>query len=91
MGFLKKLFGGGMASSSTNFYTFNVKCDRCGEIIEGKVNMNNDLSLDDEGGYHVRKVLMGSGRCFQQIEVAMKFDASRQLLDKQICGGKFVE
>ena len=91
MGFLKKLFGGGMASSSTNFYTFNVKCDRCGEIIEGKVNMNNDLSLDDEGGYHVRKVLMGSGRCFQQIEVAMKFDASRQLSDKQISGGKFVE
>lgn len=91
MGFLKKLFGGGTASSSSDFYTFNVKCDRCGETVEGKVNMNSDLSLDDEGGYFVRKVLMGGGRCFQQIEATFKFDASRKLQDKQIGGGKFVE
>jgi len=64
---------------------------RCGEIIEGKINMNNDLSLDDEGGYFVRKVLMGSGHCFQQIEVTFKFDASRSLQEKQISRGTFVE
>jgi len=91
MGFLKKLLGGGGTSSSTDFYTFSVSCDRCGEIIEGKVNLNNDLSLDDEGGYHVRKVLMGGGHCFQQVEVTLRFDASRQVLEKQISGGKFVE
>ncbi len=91
MGFLKKLFGGGSASSGSDFYTFSVRCDRCGETIEGKVNLNNDLSLDDEGGYHVRKVLMGSGRCFQQVEVTLKFDASRQVLEKHVSGGKFVE
>jgi hypothetical protein len=91
MGFLKKLFSGGATSSSSDFFTFNVRCDRCGETIEGKVNLNNDLSLDDEGGYHVRKVLMGSGRCFQRIEVTLKFDATRQLSDKQVSGGKFVE
>lgn len=90
MGFLKKLFGGN-ASSGSDFYTFNVKCDRCGETIAGKVNMSNDLSIDDEGGYHVRKVLMGGGRCFQQIEVAFKFDAARQLQDRQISGGSFLE
>jgi hypothetical protein len=91
MGFLKNLFGGGTPSSSSDFYTFNVKCDRCGEIIEGRVNLNNDLSLDDEGGYFVRKVLIGSKRCFQQIEATFKFDASRELQDKQISGGRFVE
>ena len=92
MGFLKKLFGGGaISSSSSDFYTFTVRCDRCGETIEGKVNLNNDLSLDDAGGYLVRKVLMGSGHCFQQIEVTFKFDASRQLQEKQISGGKFEE
>ena len=92
MGFLKKLFGGGGTSSGADFYTFSVRCDRCGETIEGKVNMNNDLSLDDEDGYHVRKVLIGSsGRCFQQIEVVLKFDASRKLQDRQISGGKFVK
>ena len=91
MGFLKKLFGGGTNSSSSDFFTFRVSCDRCGETIDGKVNMNNDLSLDNEGGYHVRKVLMGSGRCFQQIKVKLKFNASRRLIQKQASGGKFVE
>lgn len=91
MGFFKKLFGGGTSSSSSNFYTFNVRCDRCGETLEGRVNLSNDLSMDDEGGYHARKVLMGSGLCFQQIEVELKFDASRRLLEKQINGGKFVD
>ena len=91
MGFLKKLFGQGTSSSGSDFYTFSVTCDRCGKTIEGKVNMSNDLSLDDEGVYFVRKVLMGSGRCFQQIEVTMKFDSSRKLQEKQISGGKFLD
>jgi len=91
MGILKKLFGGRTASSSSDFYTFNVICDRCAETIEGKVNLNNDLSLDDENGYFVRKVLIGNQRCFQQIEATFKFDASRQLQEKQISGGKFAE
>lgn len=91
MGFFKKLFGGGTASSGSDFYTFNVECDRCGENIEGKINMNNDLSLNDEGGHFVRKVLVGSERCFQRIEVSFKFDASRQLLDTQVSGGKFLD
>ena len=91
MGFLKKIFSGSTTSSSSDFYTFSVSCDRCGETITGKINLSYDLSLDDEGGYHVRKVLMGSGHCFQQIEVMLKFDASRQLVDKQVNGGMFVE
>jgi hypothetical protein len=37
----------------------------------------------------VRKVLMGSGRCFQPIEVTLKFDEGRRLLERQITGGKF--
>jgi len=91
MSFLKKLFGSGQASSNSEFYTFKVRCDRCGEMIEGRVNLANDLSMDDEGGYRVRKVLMGSGHCFQQIETSFKFDAARQLQEKEISGGTFVE
>ena len=91
MGFLKKLFGGSGTSSSSDYYTFGVCCDRCSETIEGKVNLSNDLSMDDGGGYRVRKVLMGSGLCFQQIEVNLRFDGARQLQEKEISGGKFVE
>ena len=92
MGFLKNLFGGASAKPEKRYYTFNVKCNRCGEIIEGRVDLDNDLSLDDEGDnvYFGRKVVMGSGHCFQQIEVEMKFNSSRELLEQQVTGGQDV-
>jgi hypothetical protein len=92
MGFLKNLFSGSSAKPQKNYYTFQVKCIRCVEIIEGRVDLDNDLSLNDEGnGYLVRKGLMGSNRCFQQIEVELKFDSNRQLQEKTIIGGTFTE
>ena len=92
MGFLKNLFGGSPGKPEKKYYVFQVKCKRCGEIIEGRVDLDNDLSLNDEGdGYIVRKGLMGANRCFQQIEVELKFDSSRQLQEKTITGGTFVE
>jgi len=73
------------------YYIFQVKCRRCGEIIEGRVDLDNDLSLNDEGGYFVRKGLIGANRCFQQIEVELTFNSERQVLEKTISGGTFVE
>jgi hypothetical protein len=93
MDFLKKIFSA-PAGPSANFYSFSVKCSLCGEVIEGRVNLNNDLSVEYEGSqnvYFVRKVLMGTGRCFQQVEVELKFNESRKLLQKQVAGGMFVE
>jgi len=92
MGFLKKLFSGATAKPEKRYYTFHVKCNRCGEIIEGRVDLDNDLSLNEEGnGYLVRKGLIGGNRCFQQIEVALTFDSTRQIQEKTITGGTFVE
>jgi hypothetical protein len=95
MGFLKKLFGGGVsAKPDKRYYTFNVKCKRCGEVIEGRVDLDNDLSLDYEGDstvYYVRKGLIGNNRCFQQIEVEMKFTAERTLIEQQATGGQFID
>ena len=92
MGFLKKLFNPEPHKPEKRYFTFQVKCKRCGEIIDGRVDLDNDLSLNDEGnGYIVRKGLMGSNRCFQQIEVELNFDSSRQLQEKTITGGTFVE
>lgn len=91
MGFLKKLFSSEPAKPKKHYYTFQVKCKRCGEVIEGRVDLDNDLSLNDEGdGYLVRKGLIGGNRCFQQIEVELTFDTSRQLTEKTISGGEFV-
>jgi len=94
MGFLKKLFGGEAAKPEKRFYAFQVKCNRCGEIIEGRVDLDNDLSTDFEGDrtvYFARKYLMGSGRCFQQVEVKLQFTPERELIEKEVQGGKFVE
>jgi hypothetical protein len=94
MGFLKKLFGGDPSKPEKRYYTFHVKCNRCGEVIEGRVDLDNDLSLDYEGDstvYFVRKGLVGENRCFQQIEVELKFTSGRELIEKQAQGGVFVE
>jgi hypothetical protein len=94
MGFLKNLFGGTPAKPEKRYYTFKVKCKRCGEIIESRVDLDNDLSVEYEENrevYYVRKGLLGSGRCFQQIEVEIKFSSTRAVIEEHAQGGTFVE
>jgi hypothetical protein len=92
MNFLKKLFAS-PAKPEKRYYTFTVKCLRCGETIEGRVDLGNDLSVEyEEGGdvYYARKVLIGEGRCFQRVEVRFKFTPQRTLLEREITGGEFI-
>lgn len=77
------------------YYLFQVKCKRCGEILEGRVDRYNEPSEEYEGGKTVnfcRKVLVGSGPCYQVVEVIFKFNESRnKVLERQIMGGEFLE
>ncbi len=71
----------------------SVRCRRCGEIVKTRLNLMNDLSAEYDGEsttYVCRKVLVGEKRCFQQIEVVLKFDANRVLIDQSVHGGEFV-
>ncbi|MBI5354788.1 MAG: hypothetical protein HZB50_19260 [Chloroflexi bacterium] len=93
MSFLQKFFGGSSAKPEKRYYTFSVKCPRCGEIISGRVDLDNDPSVEyEEGGdvYYARKVLMGDGRCFQRVEVTFKFTRARTLIEQHVTGGEFV-
>jgi hypothetical protein len=97
MGFLKKLSNLFTAPprAQENVYPVTVKCKRCGEVIRARINLFNDLSSDiTEDGqpvYYCRKMLIGeSGQCFQRVEVILKFDAKRKLLDREIIGGEFM-
>ncbi len=93
MRFLKKigktLFPTTGSRESPN-YTIYARCNRCKEVLTARVNLYNDLSLTDDSGYTSRKVLIGSNRCFQQIEVILHFDAKRTLTEREITGGTFI-
>jgi hypothetical protein len=95
MDFLKNFFRSTPIAQRKRYYVFQVKCNRCGEIVEGRVDLDNDLSVEYEGSnavYFGRKVLMSSsGQCFQQIEVELKFNVDRKLLERQATGGQFVD
>jgi hypothetical protein len=96
MSFLKKL--GALFSpptGDTRSLWLYVKCDKCGEILKGRVDLHNDLSIQYEqsgGGssYYCRKVFIGSNRCYRPIEVELTFDKDRQLMNKEIKGGEIV-
>jgi len=97
--FLKRLFGLGASPAQkrdANSYLLTVRCNRCGEVIQTRINLDDDLSIDyaEDGsttGYFCRKVLMGTQSCFRPIEVRLTFDVQRRLTDRQISGGDFVE
>jgi hypothetical protein len=98
MGLIKRLsslFTPAPRGLSRDVLPLRVQCGRCGEIIEAPVDLRNDLSIEyDEktGGaeYVCRKVLMGKARCFQQVEVVLRFDAGRKFVDQETTGGKFL-
>jgi len=89
-------FSGRSSIEGSMLYPVKVKCDRCGEILTARLNLANDLSVEyDSSGspqsYACRKIIQGGGRCFQTIEVILRFDSRRRLIEKEIHGGTFAE
>lgn len=73
-----------------------VRCNRCGEIIQARIDLRNDLSIDygetaSGNMYYCRKVLIGEQRCYQPIEVKLTYDSRHKLIERQITGGEFVD
>ena len=97
MSFLEKLRGILFASpmEAGRNYWFYVKCDACCEVLKGRVDKYNDLSRrypEGRGDFtlYTRKVMIGSQRCYKQIEVELTFGSNRKLKERQIKGGTFV-
>ena len=101
MGLLKKisdLFAPSQrrpAGRDDSAYRVYVRCNRCGEALPTRINLNNDLSINYGEGeadttYFCRKVMIGSGLCFQRVEVELTFDRNRKLLEREITGGEFI-
>ncbi len=87
------LFAGSPKDTS---FRITVQCGRCGEVIQARIDLNNDLSVEygeseKDITYFCRKVLIGKKGCYLPIEVELKFDAGRNLTEKQIKGGKSLD
>jgi hypothetical protein len=92
MGFLdifKPLFSGSEAQDKYGYLVY-VRCNRCGEPIKTRIDLRNDLSAGDEGGFVVHKTLVGKGLCFERIQVTLEFGERRNLISEEIEGGEFI-
>ena len=45
----------------------------------------------EQTAFFCRKVLIGEQHCFHPVEVELKFDAKRKLVERNITGGEFVD
>ena len=78
MGFFKKLSDFFSASGKPGEMVMwvSVKCHRCGDIIQARIDLRNELSVQYQDGgqttYFCRKELMSDkGLCFQRIEIEL--------------------
>jgi hypothetical protein len=88
----KALVGGAPGQPAT--YWVYAQCRRCGEPLQARINLNQELSLaDDEETYVVHKGLPGTGarRCFQVVDVTLHFDAQKaSVIDSEVTGGRLI-
>ena len=92
MGFLdwlKSIFGAGQNANQADHW-IQVRCQRCGEVIKTRVDLQSALNPHDDGGYLMRKTLVGNQLCFQRIEVTLIFDENRNLIDHEIQHGQLI-
>ncbi len=93
MNFLKNIFGGGGRSGNIDdqrgLYLY-VRPKRCDQIVEVRIDLWNDLSEREGGGYLVRKVAQAT-RCPFAAELHLTFTEKRIVIDKGIENGEFVD
>jgi len=93
----KKLLSMSPSSSSGNFVSFKIRCDRCSEEILVKLRKTSDISRvyeeEGEGGqacFFVRKEILGN-KCNNLINMTAYFDENFNLISSEVIGGKIVE
>jgi hypothetical protein len=95
LNFFKQLFTGARVTHTSSFLEIPVQCNRCKETLVARFNVDNDLSMEygengNPSGYVCRKVVMGSGRCYQQVEVRLEFNMKKEITAREIAGGTFI-
>ena len=87
--------GGSGGSVDRGIYVY-VRCNRCQDVVQVRLNPANDLqqefveNSDDVAAYTVNKGVVDS-KCFRPMTLIMQYDRHRRELDREIEGGEFVE
>ncbi|MCS7055941.1 MAG: hypothetical protein NZM18_07200 [Thermoflexales bacterium] len=92
MNLLKRLFGGGGSETTerdSDALIYYVKGHKCGAITRVRIDRRNDLSLDDDDNFFVRKVVVDN-KCYGQVEIELRFDPQYNEISREIKGGVFV-
>ncbi len=85
----KSILGGAGSGTATPILWLYVQCDKCGAPVAVRVNLFNDPSQDDDGGYILRKEIMDS-KCFRLMPAELHLDDKRHVTSQTIEGGKFI-
>ncbi len=91
MNFLGRLWNG-LVSGGTpaqRYQPYYVRPKRCPEVVIVRVDLFNDLSVSDDGGFFVRKVARGE-RCPFAAEVSITFDKNRRPVEVTVENGEQV-
>ena len=93
MWWLRRLFSRPRGREADNALWLHVQCDRCGEVIDVRVDRRYDVAsnlLDpgEEGpAYTMHKDVVGD-RCFRRISVSLRFDHRMKVVEQHIQGGR---
>jgi hypothetical protein len=93
---LSRILSSPPAKTDRALYLY-VQCNKCGEKLRARVDVWNELTpeydgkTDDAATYTCRKVLIGENKCYQPIELKLKFDKNHKLTEQEIFGGKYID
>ena len=86
MGFLERLLHKPTVPSALWLY---VRCNKCRAKVRVRVSLANDVSLEDSGGYVLRKDIMDN-KCYQLMRAELHFDERRRETSRELSGGEFI-
>ena len=89
MNFLKNLFASASSGGDKFGRFYYVRPKHCKEVLQVRVNLMNDLSRTDDGGYYCRKIVRGR-RCPFPAELHLYFDKGHKLINSQVDDGELV-
>ncbi len=76
-------------SSERTVLWLYARCGQCGAKVRVRIDLYNDLSWTDDGGYILRKEIMDN-RCYRLMNAVLRFDNARRVASREISGGEFI-